>query len=215
MAVTQLQLYNLALRSIGERSISSLTEDRAPRRYLDDVWSFGAGAVHTCLEQGLWQFAMRAVQIDHDQSVSPSFGFTYAFSKPSDYVRLNQMSAGDRFSDPLTQYEEEGSYFYAYVDPIYVRYVSDGASYGGNLSLWPQSFSLWVGHWLGWSIAPLVKNDIDMDKLEKRTHALLVDARSKDAMEQSAKFPPLGTWNRARYGNYNYRDRGKRNQLIG
>lgn len=214
MATTQLALYGIALRAVGERPISDLTEDSDPRRMLDEVWSAGDGAVTYCLEQGLWNFAMRMVRIDSDAASTPTFGFSYAFTKPTDLVRLDAISADPTFSGPLEVYEVEAGNFYANVDPIFMRYVSNGDDYGNDLSLWPGTFSLWVGHWLATQIAPRLKNDLDMERLEKRTTTFLRDARSKDAQMERTRYKPLGQWARSRLGYGTRRDRGPRNSLI-
>lgn len=214
MAITQLQLYNLACASLGERALASLSEDREPRRLLDDIWSRGNGAIRACLEQGYWDFAMRAISNDASTSVSPAFGFVYAHDKPTDLVKLTAISGDETFSDPLTNYEIEGEYFYADVDPLYLRYVSDDASFGGDLSTWPESFSVFVGHWLGVQVAPAFRNDLDMDRLEKRLERLKVQARSNCAQQGPTRFPPRGSWVRAR-GGRNMSERGKRSSLIG
>ena len=161
---------------------------------------------------------MRSVRVDSSSSVSPPFGYRYAFDKPSDFVRLAQISSGEYFTDPLLRYEIEGDYFYADIDPIYMRYVSDDASWGADLSRWPETFTLWGGQWLGVQIAPRLKNEIDEEKLLQKERRLLADARSKDAQQEPTRFPPLSSWNRARHGfrgGGTRRDRGSRSQLIG
>ena len=214
MTTDRIAIYNVALASLGERSLTALTESQESRRLLDEVWTRGGGAIKACLEQGLWNFAIRASQVDASSSISPAFGYANAFDKPTDFVRLVQLSPGEYFVDPLNNYEFEAQYIYADVDPIYIRYVSDDASYGNDLSLWPESFTLWMGHWMGVQIAPRLKNDLDMEKLEKRAYRLLVNARSRDAQQEPARFLPLGSWVRARSGR-SARQRGSRNQLIG
>lgn len=218
MATNQLALYNIALAAVGERALSSLTEAREPRRMLDEIWSRGDGAVKYFLEAGLWNFAMRAVQIDASTSVTPAFGFSYAFDIPTDFVRLAAISAGEYFTNPLTRYEFEGAYIYADVDPIYMRFVSDGADWGNDLAKWPETFTLWAGTWLGLQIAPRLINEVKLEALEKRTRRLLMDARSKDASQEPVRFAPLSSWARARYGKTgasDWRDRGSRSRLIG
>ena len=218
MATDQLSLYNIGLRFIGERELANISENREPRRLLDGTWNAGDGAVKFFLENGYWNFATRAVKIDKSASVTPAFGHPNAFDVPTDYVKLVQISGNEFFNDALTNYEQEGDYFYASIDPIYMRYVSDHADYGNDLSKWPQHFTRWAGSWLGVQVAPRLKNDVDLDKLEKREHKLLVRARSKDASEEPTRWPPLSSWNRARFGsNYSSgrRDRGSRSQLIG
>lgn len=216
MSTDKLSIYNIALRFVGERHLAKLNEEREPRRLLDEVWSAGQGAINYFLEQGFWNFAIRTSQIDSSSSVDPAFGYQSAFDVPSDLVRLVQISSGEYFEDPLTQYEIETNYIYADVDPIYIRYVSDHENYGNDLSLWPSTFTLWAGSWMGFEIAPSLKNDIDMEKLEVRLNKRLVDARAKDAMQDPPRWPPLSSWARSRYGrSTGRRDRGSRNQLIG
>lgn len=220
MATSRLVLYNIGLRAIGERSLNTLSDDAESRRLLDEVWSSGNGtsgnsAVRYCLEQGFWKHAMRAVELGADSGVSVEFGFSYAFAKPSDFVKLDMLSGDETFSTPLGRYEFERDNIFADVDPLYMRFVSDHADYGGDLTLWPESFTLWAGHWMGMQVAPRLKSDIDMERLEKRTKQLLADARAKDGVTGPARVPPLGNWASSRFGtSSSFRDRGPRNRLI-
>ena len=47
---------------------------------------FDNGGYDECLSEGQWNFAMRAVQIDYDTNITPSFGYKRAFTKPSDWI---------------------------------------------------------------------------------------------------------------------------------
>jgi len=76
---TKLGLFNGALLMLGERSLATLTENREPRRLLDIVWD--GGGVRTCLEAGIWNFAVRAARIEYDPSAEPGFGLDRAFTK--------------------------------------------------------------------------------------------------------------------------------------
>lgn len=215
MAITRLGLYNIAVLALGERTIDSLTEDREERYALDEVWTRGNGAVDYFLEQGYWNFAMRSIQLDHDASVTVQFGYSWAFQKPDDWIKLNMISSGETFGQPLTDYEMEQDYIYANVDPLYLRYVSNGAEFGNDFSLWPETFSLWAGHWMALQIAPKILNNNDYKELMKIVQKLLVDARSKDASEEPPRFPPLSSWASARHNRFGRRDRGSRSSLIG
>ena len=216
MATSRLGLYNIGLLFIGERTLDSLTEDNEARRLLDEVYTRGNGAIRYFLEQGHWNHAMRAVKLEASSDVTPAFGYTYAFERPSDFVRLNMLSADENFSFPLEDYEPEANYYYAWQDPLYMRYVSDDEDWGADLSLWPETFSLWSGSWLGVQIAPVLKNDLDMERLKKDLNRLLIDARSKDASQEPPRYPPPSSWETARRSRYySRRDRGNRGSLIG
>src|SRR4051812_14499694 len=80
MATDRLKIYNGALLICGERSLATLTENREPRRLLDQVWQ--EGGVQYCLEQGQWKFAMCASKFEADTSYTAQFGYTNRFQKP-------------------------------------------------------------------------------------------------------------------------------------
>lgn len=197
---TQLQVYNGALRNLKETRLATITEAREARYLLDDVWA--AGAVRYCLEQGLWRFSVRTMEIEADDTVTPSFGYTYAFAYPSDYVRLVEISADEMFSAPLLDYRPESQYWYSNVDTLYVRYVSDDAAYGGDLDLWTEGFRHFVELYLAWQISGNFTG-AEGETIEKKMRRQLSSARSKDAMNEPAKFKPIGRWVAARMNGYN------------
>lgn len=212
MAITQLALYNEALRLIGERRLANISENREPRRVLDDVWADGAREY--CLEQGQWNFAMRAVKITKSATV-PAFGYRNAFDKPNDFIRTCGVAEDEYFNIPLTRMVEEVGFWFADIDPIYVRYISSSNSYGLDLTRWPKTFAKYVAAFLASEVVFTLTQSA-----EKQSYILsilqqrLTDARSKDAMSDPTTFMPQGNWTASRKGGTG-RDRGPRNQLIG
>lgn len=213
MAATQLGLYNEALRLIGERRLGSLIENREPRRVLDDIWNDGARDY--CLEQGQWNFAMRAVQITKSDIV-PTFGFENAFDKPNDFIRTCGVSEDEDFKRPLLNMMEEVGFWFADIDPIYVRYISKSNDYGYDMQRWPQTFTKYVAAYLAseavWTLTQ------SGDKLKMALAVMqqrLKDARSKDAMGDPTAFPPEGNWTASRRSGAGRLDRGSRGRLIG
>lgn len=213
MTTTRLSLYNGALRKLGQRKLGSLSEEREPRRILDDIWD--DGAVEHCLEQGLWKFALRMQQLDYSPSINPDFGFLRAFEQPEDYVRLARISADGMMNFPLTRYDVNRAIWFAEPDTIYVEYVSNDDEYGADMSLWPKSFVQYVEYYLAYE-ASLVLTSRSL-KMDKRVDALSVDmtaalkmARSKDAVEQNTKFFAPSSWvnARTRGGSATARERG-------
>jgi len=201
---TKIGLYNAALREIGETKLSSLSEARGPRYTLDDVYD---DALLYCLEQGQWNFAMRTVQIDSDDSIDPQFGYSFAFDKPSDWIRTCGISASETVHPPLLDYKDEGDYWHANVDPLYVQYVSSNASYGLDLTKWPATFTRFVELYLAARIAkPTADNESVLDRIKRDLKIAKADALSKDAMNEAVRFAPSGSWILARgpgYRKYN------------
>lgn len=205
---TQLSLYNGALRLLGERKLASLSENREPRRLLDAVWDNGAteGAVKHCLQLGQWTFAMRTAMVDYSPSVEPTFGYRRAFDQPSDMVKLSALCSDEYFKQPLLEYADERQYWYADLDTIYVRYVSNGADYGADFSLWPESFTKVVEAYLAVEICEnLTQSETKLDSVEKKFSTALKSARSLDAMNKPTAFMPVGSWAGSRSGRFSHR----------
>lgn len=202
-SISQLTLYSGACRIIGTTAPATLTENTETRRLLDAVWGDGGdyAAIDACLEDGLWNFAMRTASIDYDSSISPDFGFNRAQLKPTDWVRTECIASDENFINRLTDlgYRDEAGYWFTWCDTIYVRYVSNDEDYGHNYSLWPHSFKEFVEAYLAFHIvgklrdASRSKEDVERAYTQARTRA-----RSRDAMNEGVAFPPTGTWVRAR-----------------
>jgi hypothetical protein len=209
---SKLQLYNNALLIVGERELASLTETREPRRLLDQVWN--GGGVNYCLEQGQWYFSLRSVMLDFDPAEDPQFGWTYAFSKPDDWLKTSAITTDERFWEPLQEFAFENGLWFADVTPIYVRYVSSGTSYGGNIGDWPEPFfefaSAYFASKIVRKLAPTREAEV-MEDLKKAKH----EAKSHGMMAQPNTYFPTGRWARHRRGRMN-REGGNRNgPLIG
>lgn len=199
----------------GERKLASLSENREPRRLLDDEWD--DGAVAYCLGLGQWRFGRRTVEIASSTSVVPDFGYTKAYDVPADLVRTVALCSDEYQKVPLLAYTQEGAYWFADVEPLYVTYISKDAAYGGDLSRWPEEFNLVVQSYLATKIVEKLTQDENKHKKMFQLHKVYkTDAASSDAMEGPTVFPPPGSWVAARAGRTpGRRDRGNRSSLIG
>jgi hypothetical protein len=212
---TKLKVYNRALRYCSERKIADLTEDREPRRLLDDAWD--DGAVDVCLAEAQWKFAIRTVRIDYDPAITTDFGFQYAFSKPTDWVSTSAVCSDEYFDTPLIRYSHENDYWYADIDTIYVKYLSNDATYGNDLSLWPGTFANYVSAYMANEIVDkLTASDVIIARVDQRHDENRLKAKNKDAQNQPQRFPAPGSWSSSR-GKFagRTRDRGNRGSLLG
>ncbi len=222
MATDRLKIYNGALQLCGERQLASLSENRQPRFELDLVWN--DDGVRFCLEQAQWHFAMRSSRMDYEPSIEPEWGFNRGFTKPDDWVETSGMFQDESMKTPLTDYADEQGIWYAYVDEIYVRYVSDDALFGMDLARWPATFTEYVKAYFAskvifrlpgaqtkieWLIGPTGRPE------RGYLHKCLITAKNKSAMAGPATFPTRGTWSAARHGNSRARDGGSNTRLIG
>ena len=221
----KLTIYNGALLFIGEGKLASIaspaTEEK--QRLLDSVWD--RGGINDCLSDGQWNFAMRAAKLDYETSIEPSFGPSRAFEKPSDLVRLCGFCYDAYFSSPIDNFSEEAGYWYADVDELYIKYVSNDSSWGSDYSLWTSRFTRYVEAYFGTRIAPALVKDINVRALlTKEMKNLLSLAQSQDAMSGPSQALPMGSWRASRYGSgrgdrgrygSGRGDRGSTTSLIG
>lgn len=194
----RLAIYRGAARLLGERRVASLSEDSPTRKAFDDAWRPTGDYL---LARGLWNFAIRTVELSQDDDVEPLFGRTYAFSKPDDWVRTASISDEGTFRGGFNEYDDETNYWYTDCDPLYVRYVSDDDEYGWNVGEWRQpfakAFEARLAFETGLPISGDKSNRNDMERLaEKR----LSEAKRLDAIDERVGFSPTGRLVKARMG---------------
>jgi hypothetical protein len=193
---SKLEVYNASLALMGQRELESLSEGVEPRRVLDRAWD---RCTRYCLEQGFWAFATRAIEANAEPSIEPTFGFTYAFQKPNDFLRVAGVWSDSNEIQPLTDYAFEQEYFYANGTPIYIRYVSSDPEYGMNVGEWPESFSAFVEAHLAAETCTRITADKDQHiKLRLLVRDRRLGAVNNDTMNKPARFPPMGGWARSR-----------------
>lgn len=220
MATDRLKLYNGALMICGQRQLASLSENVEGRHLLDNVWN--DGGIDFCLSQGQWRFAIRAQLLDYSTSITPDFGLRRAFEKSTDWILTSAVCQDEYFKVPLLQYTDEAGVLYSDLDQIYVKFVSNDTGYGGNLALWPPSFTEYVKHYFAAKIIGKLSADETRRAalLTRRTGLLdqsLENARNRDAISEPTRFLPSGSWARARGGGRSgpRSDGGNINSLIG
>lgn len=197
----KLYCYNEALRLMKERKLSSLSEAREPRRVLDSAWGDGNEGVLFCLEQHDWNFATRTLKLEPDPALETGFGFQNVYNKPTDMVRLTTISADEYYRIPLThhQYRDEAEYYLTDINPLYLRYVSDGDDYGLNSGAWTPGFKKFVAAYLAKDSASRITGDKDTrQEVEFNWREKLAHAESRDEQSEGVKFPTPGSWVRSR-----------------
>lgn len=193
----RLQIYKGALRLLGDGTIESLSEANTKRLKLDEAW---APSVQYMLERGLWNFAIRTIKLDADTDVEPLFGYSYAFSRPDDFVRINDITDDANFHRGFEDFQYEAGNWFARVDTLYLRYVSSGTSYGWNIGAWPQTFCKCLEAYLAFECGLPISNDkTNRDDLFSLHEKRLRDAKSKDAIEESVARMPAGRLVRSRF----------------
>lgn len=211
--VTKLQLFNAALDELGQTNVSDTGEPIEAAKVLASRYN---RVIADCLSAGSWNFAMETIKAASDTGVTPEFGFTEVFAKPSDWVRTIAVSGDEYFSYPLTQYFDDANFWSADNSPIYVRYVSDDTGLGLELSRWPAAFIRFVELELADRCCiRITESETKRNEVSKRRDKARRNALAQDALnEPQPKFPPPGSWTSARSGRIGLRDRGSHSSLT-
>lgn len=211
---TKLSLFNGALTALGNNRVSDTGEPVESARELVAAYD---QVVAECLSVGSWNFAIETVKATSDTGVTPAFGFTEVFAKPTDWVRTIAISEDEYFSLPLLSYYDDDNFWSADYSPIYIRYVSNDTGLGLDKSRWTPLFSRYVELELAARVCMrLTQNGALAEKIEKDRDKARKRALNQDSMDQPQPvFPPPGSWNQARGGRIGRGDRGSRNSFTG
>jgi len=178
MAATQLGLYNDALLLLGQRQLSGLTEEREPRRRLDDIW--GIEALEFCLEVSKPLFA-RETNTLSSPTTSSEHGLDSVHSLPSDYLSMVAVYSDDKLDQPLNRFIIENRTVACEFSTIYVRFVS--STLATTYASWTPSFTKVVAAYLARELAerisPLKYADMDAT-FQERVQVVLGEAAAKE-----------------------------------
>lgn len=204
---TKLSLYNGALSLLGETPLSSLAEQRPVRYWLDRAWD--DGLINYCLEQGQWNWATRSTKITKSTSIIPAYGYSCAFEVPNDFMGMNSLWMDPFFKVALTEYYIEANIIYCEFDTIFLKYVSNAATYGGNLARWPETFTEYVQTRLAGKAQANVSNSLNIDAtIENKEAKALATAKNRDKRDKPKDTLPIGNWTQARTNGANWLNYG-------
>ena len=178
--------------------------------YEDRAWS---RTVLWHLEQASWKFALKTVELTTPSTyVDPLPNYTYAFTKPADFVRKVRVYKADAIIRDDSRNEEpphadELGCIHTNHDPVILRYVSSEAIDPGGITVdagtsttalgWSEGFSDAVYTHMRWKAS-------GDQKLYAEWQAKLKQAVLKDALNERPRLHRTGTWVQSRY---NRRDR--------
>ena len=153
--VVQLDVWNQALLLVGDRPLSSDTEDREARYRCQEIWKT---APEFCVEQAKPTFARKGVTLTLTASATVAFGHTTAL--PADHAGLVGVYRNGDLSTPYSRYVVEGSNLLSDQTALFIRYVSNANA--TNLALWDTTFAELVIAYMAMKLA----ERFDPDKLD-------------------------------------------------
>jgi len=126
MAYSIVGIANLSLGKIGVKQIASLTENSAQAITANASWQYIRDEVLSVKD---WYFAKTRVALAQN-TTDPVYGFSYAYTLPSDFLRICKQDGSDASVFPSGLYTGEYSTGQILIQNNYTRYkietISDG-----------------------------------------------------------------------------------------
>lgn len=184
---TRLQIANGALIKLGGRTIVSLAGTDKESRLCNERLDPCRQAV---LRSYPWQFATKRVELT-TLATAPAFGYTNAFTLPTDCLRVVTVNEGDE------QYRVENQVLLSDASSIRLRYVYDYVSDTFPDPLFCEALSLY----LAWDIAYALSQS---SEVQERMWALYMKiaptARHTSSTEHGAQIVEAEDFLEARMG---------------
>ncbi len=132
-----------------------------------------------------WGFAQKYAVLETNSNL-PSFGWNYAYTFPTDYIRLIDIHTNKDLRSFKCRYCISNGVILANVNPCYARYVA----YIDDAANWPYDFADAVSALLAATIAPLAAQTQAMTPSLIQLYQLsLTQAQNSDATETTERVP--------------------------
>lgn len=198
---TQLEIFNGALRILETGLISDVNDQTEVGRILRDTWN---SKVKLAFESYTWNFAAARAQLQ--QVPAPLFGYQFAYSKPSDWVRTLQVNQTGMKHDFLSNWVDEDGKILADAEQLFMRYISRNKITA--IGSWPATFSEYMNWELAEGSTKLntaadVRRKIDTWLPKKQAIAQNFDSQNDPPPQRAA-----GRWASAHFGGRGWNGQG-------
>lgn len=123
--MTDLEVANFALGLLGQYKVSAYPDlQNNPTVYGQALAAYLPFAINDLMIDGNWNFARKRVELLPVDDEKPLFGFSNAFTLPSDLVTIISVN-GEPWENQLQFVQIEGNYLYANTDVMRLVYLGD------------------------------------------------------------------------------------------
>ena len=190
---TKLEIYNDALRLVGDLRLVSTSDDVEARYALDNAWS---RAVLFCAAQANWPHAYNSTSVNLSADASsPGYNKSYTIDS-SDWLRTVAVSLDQHFSVGAHFHEALGKLFLnTSASTAYVRYID--RTYLGDtyISTWSEMFCSVVAHRLAFEVCERLTQDPQKAQGIYQLFAEVLNlAKSQHALEKGGMMISPAQW---------------------
>ena len=189
---TQTDVANMALDMLKEAPITSIDEARPIAMWIKRNFDTARDAT---LEETEWNFALKRDAIAADATV-PAFGWAYAYTLPSDCIRLLPLTTdGYSEGDPIAHELEAGKILTDALAPLNIRYIYRHVDYGA----YPATFTTALAARLALGMAHWLTGKTGFAQVAQQTYAQAINrAWLSDAVQGTSPRAADNDWVNAR-----------------
>lgn len=154
---TKIEVYNEALRMVGDLRLASLTDDVEARYALDDAWN---RSVLFVASQANWPHAYASLQVNTlTDTSSPGYTRSYTINN-ANWLRTVSVSLDQHFGVGAHYHEALGKIFVNTSQTnIFVRYIDKSYLGDSFIATWPEMFCSAVSHRLAFEVCERLTQD--------------------------------------------------------
>jgi hypothetical protein len=183
MALSQVQIVNLALTKLGQDRVVAITDDTEAARVMRSMWDM---TLDTTLASFPWKFAIKRVELAALADAPLGTEWTLQYTLPDECLRLVQVGEDWAFYNPTTPlFTLEGGVILSNEPaPLFVRYVQRIT----NVGLWPPLF----GRVMAMQLAADASEKLTTSNSKFEAAMLALEVAVKEARRQNAiERPPI------------------------
>ena len=181
MTTTDISICAAALQIIGAEEITSFLDETREARTCALLYPT---IKQDLLQSGNWRFSIRQEELSR-LVATPLFGFSYAYSLPSDFLRL----IGKQ--NPTSRHQIFENKLFTDLTPVYAS-----LQYDVDEQYFPSYFTLALQLKLAALLAAaLLEDENKADKMESLARTQLIKAKNIDSQNNTASTIPNGAYN--------------------
>lgn len=177
---------NVAMQFLGASRITSITDGSKNANVLNDIYDETRDQL---LRAHLWNFAMSRVKLAR-ASTAPAFGFAYAYTLPSGWLRTASVHDNDDGRGTIV-YREEGQSILADAEDVYLTYVARIEDPNAMTADFRRALSAELARA---AAVPIMDSGTLQDRMAALADRYLAGARSTDAQAGTPGERPQGSW---------------------
>ena len=169
---TEVSICSNALVLLGDQPISAFSEDKASALAASNLWP---GTRNAMLRAHPWNCCVKRVVLSPD-ATAPAFGYSYAFTRPSDWIRTLAVGRDGEEVD----YKTEGGKFLCDESTLYLRYIFRNTDPATWDELLVEAMTLAMAAKLAY---PITKSTSLADEMNAQLRDFMKTARAVDGQD--------------------------------